>query len=337
MRLLATFLLILSFAVGDLSAQDPVFSQFYASPVRLNPALAGVSTAPRITLNYRAQHAAFPSAFTTMAMSYEQPVHKTPSNFAFRVMSDRQLEGAYRNTEAALVYSYNVKFSNNFQARLGLSAGILNTSLDFNRLVFGDVIDPLTGAGNEVSRERLEAVSRIAADFGAGVILYGGPFYGGFSFDHLNRPDENLLQLNEQLYAGRPMRLTLTGGAQIDLIKGRNVKRPAYITPNFLYSSQARFQQLNIGSYFGYGPVAIGGWYRHAFENADALILSISARKDVLRVGFSYDAVVSDLRNVTGGLGPTFELSLAVDFGDSKKLQRERFKRRYSECFRMFQ
>ncbi|MEL7160766.1 MAG: type IX secretion system membrane protein PorP/SprF, partial [Bacteroidota bacterium] len=42
-----------------LQAQDPMFSQFYAAPLRLNPALAGVSTAPRVALNYRTQHTSF--------------------------------------------------------------------------------------------------------------------------------------------------------------------------------------------------------------------------------------------------------------------------------------
>lgn len=329
-------LLLLSFSATTLAAQDPIFSQFYASPLRLNPALAGISGASRISLNYRAQHTAYPSAFTTMAVSYEQPVERSPSSFGARFMSDRQLDGTYRNTEAALIYSYDVQFDKTFHARLGISAGILNTSLDFNRLVFGDVLDPVGGAEG-ATQELLEAASRTSADFGAGIVLYGGPFYGGFSFEHLNRPEENLFEINQQVYSGRPQRLTITGGAQIDLKNSRTRKKIAYVTPNFLYSGQAKLRQLNMGAYLGYGPVAVGGWYRHAFENADALIAAVSFRKDIVKVGFSYDSVVSDLRNVPGGLGATFEVSLTIDFAESEKLRKERFNRRYSECFRMFQ
>jgi len=36
-----------------IQAQDPTFTQFYANPVYLNPALAGSSGCPRIALNYR--------------------------------------------------------------------------------------------------------------------------------------------------------------------------------------------------------------------------------------------------------------------------------------------
>ena len=37
-------------------AQDPHFSQFYANPLYLNPALTGSSIGPRYLLNYRNCH-----------------------------------------------------------------------------------------------------------------------------------------------------------------------------------------------------------------------------------------------------------------------------------------
>ena len=328
-------ILLLSVLGTTLVAQDPVFSQFYASPVRLNPALAGVSGASRVTVNYRAQHTSYPSAFTTLAASFEQPIARTPSSFAVRFMSDRQLDGAYRNTEAGLVYSYDVKFSKRFHARLGMSAGLLNTSLDYNRLIFGDVLTARSGAEG-VTQEQLIAASRTSADLGAGIVLYGGPFYGGVSFEHLNRPREDLFEVNDQLYSGRPQRLTVTGGAQLNVKRYNNRRRPAYVTPNFLFVSQAKLKQLVLGSYFGYGPVAVGVWYRHAFQNADAFITSISFRQDVVRVGFSYDAVVSGLRTVPGGLGATFEASVIIDFADSASLQSKRWRSRFNDCFGMF-
>ena len=59
-------------------------------------------------------------------------------------------------------------------------------------------------------------------------------------------------------------------------------------------------------------------------------------REDIFKVGLSYDAVVSGLRSVPGGLGPTLELSVAVDFGDSREVQRRRHADRYNDCMGMF-
>ena len=319
-----------------LAAQDPVFSQFYASPLRLNPAFAGIGTAPRVVVNYRTQHTTYPSAFKTFAASYDQPIEGTPSSVGLRMMNDQQLEGAYRNTEVALVYSYDVMVNRNVHARLGLAAGLLSTALDFNTLTFGDVLDPAGGADGSVTAEQLEAASKTSADFGAGVMFNAFSHFVGVSFEHMNRPDESLFEFGDNLYAGRPMRTTLTGGTQINVKRYSNRRRPAYVTPNFIYTSQANFRQLNLGAYLGYGPFAVGGWYRHAFENADGLIAAINFRQDILRVGFSYDAVVSDLRNVPGGLGSTFEVSLMIDFGSSRELQRQRRADRYNDCYGMF-
>jgi len=332
--LLTLFLLAV---LSALNAQDAVFSQFYASPLRLNPAFAGIGTAPRLVLNYRAQHTTYPSAFTTVAASYDQPITGTPSGIGLRMMSDNQLEGAYKNTEVALVYSYDVMINRDVHARLGLAAGILSTALDFNSLTFGDVLDPVQGGGGGgITEEVLVGASKTSADFGAGVMFSAFNYYGGFSFEHLNRPDESLLELNSNLYAGRPTKITLTAGAQFNVKRYSNRRRPAYVTPNLLYTSQAGLRQLSLGTYLGYGPLAIGGWYRHAFENADGFIAAVSFRQDILRIGFSYDAVVSDLRNVPGGLGSTLEASVIIDFGNSKELQRRRKADRYNDCYGMF-
>ncbi|MEM9259745.1 MAG: hypothetical protein AAGA62_08865, partial [Bacteroidota bacterium] len=68
----------------------------------------------------------------------------------------------------------------------------------------------------------------------------------------------------------------------------------------------------------------------------DGFIASVAFRQDVLKIGFSYDAVVSALRTVPGGLGSTFEVSLMIDLADSRELQRKRAADRYNDCFGMF-
>ncbi|WP_116127788.1 PorP/SprF family type IX secretion system membrane protein [Lewinella sp. IMCC34183] len=332
---LPLLLLLLCCCPGAGGAQDAVFSQFYASPLQLNPAFTGVSAAPRITLNYRSQHTSYPSAYTTFAASFEQPVNNSPSSFGFRMLTDSQLEGLYKNSQFAIVYAYDVRVSKELHARIGLSGGLLSSSIDFGGLVFGDIIDPLTGAGG-VTEEQLAGISKTSADLGAGVLFYAKNLYGGFSIEHLNRPDEGLLALDNNLYAGRPQRFSLHTGAQFDLKRYSNPRRPAYVTPNLLFTSQASFQQLNLGAYFGYGLFSVGGWYRHAFGNPDGFIAAVTFREDILRIGLSYDSVISGLRNVPGGLGATFELSFAIDFGNSAELQRRRHADRYNDCLGMF-
>ena len=334
MRMALLFLLCWCLLSGGVGAQDAVFSQFYASPMQLNPAFTGISAAPRLTANYRSQHTDYPSAFRTVAASLEVPLYRQPSSFGFRMLTDSQLEGLYRNTQAALVYAYDIQVTKELHARIGLSAGLLTTRLDFDGLVFGDMIDPL--GPNTATAEQLRSLSRTSVDLGTGILVYGGNLYGGFSIEHLNRPEEGLLLLDNNLYAGRPQRFSLHGGAQIDVKRYSNPRRPVYVTPNFLYTSQAQLQQLNLGAYFGYGQFAVGGWYRHAFGNPDGFIGAVTFREEILKIGISYDAVVSALRSVPGGLGATLEVSVAVDFGDSREVRRRRHADRYNDCLGMF-
>lgn len=303
--------------------------------MQLNPAFAGISAAPRVTINYRSQHTSYPSAYQTFAGSVELPLYGSPSSFGIRVLTDSQLEGLYSNTSSSVVYVYDIRLGREIHARVGLSAGLLSTRLDFRGLIFGDIIDPADGPSG-LTLERLAAETKTSADLGTGVLFYAKNIFAGFSIEHLNRPDESLLALNNNLYSGRPQRYSLHGGAQFDLKRYSNRNRPAYVTPNLLYTEQAGFRQLNLGAYFGYGDFALGGWYRHAFGNADGFIASVSFREDILKVGLSYDVVISGLRSVPGGLGSTLELSVAVDFGDSSEVKRRRHADRYNDCLGMF-
>ena len=44
---------VLTIICSQAQAQDPTFTQFYANPVYLNPALAGSHGCPRLSSNYR--------------------------------------------------------------------------------------------------------------------------------------------------------------------------------------------------------------------------------------------------------------------------------------------
>jgi len=73
-------LLIILFAVlgtATLTAQDIHFSQFYSSPLNLNPALTGVMNCNvRLSGNYRNQWASVlkANAFSTYSISYDQRI-----------------------------------------------------------------------------------------------------------------------------------------------------------------------------------------------------------------------------------------------------------------------
>ncbi|MGB3545374.1 MAG: PorP/SprF family type IX secretion system membrane protein [Saprospiraceae bacterium] len=332
------FLLFTGIFGGTLRAQDPVFSQFYAAPVQLNPALAGVSGAPRISGIYRNQYPSWPNAFVTYGLSYEQPLEGTNSSIGLALTTDNQAEGLYRVNYFKAVYVYEVRMGETVNARIGIQAGAVNSAVDQQRLIFGDQLDEINGfdPADGESMEMLSNLSQTSFDVGAGLVIYGGPLYAGLTLDHLNRPSENLLELGTSLYAGRPLRTTIHAGGQINLKRYTNRRRPGYVTPNILYTRQGGFQQLMVGAHFGWGPVFAGGYFRHAFENADAAVATVGFRKDIFRIGYSYDAVLSTRFASPAGLGGAHEISFSIDFGESASLKRRKSKSRFEDCFGMF-
>src|ERR1700761_8373732 len=66
---------------GNVSAQiDPHFSQYYAYPLWLNPALTGVfSGDSRVTANFKSQWASVDNAFQTAAISADTHINNRAS------------------------------------------------------------------------------------------------------------------------------------------------------------------------------------------------------------------------------------------------------------------
>ncbi|MEY3927192.1 MAG: hypothetical protein RJA97_199, partial [Bacteroidota bacterium] len=70
-RLIAVALLLTH--AWSAQAQDPHFTQYYANPLYLNPAFAGVKQCPRVTTNYRNQYPSL-GVYQTFSASYDQYV-----------------------------------------------------------------------------------------------------------------------------------------------------------------------------------------------------------------------------------------------------------------------
>lgn len=315
-------------------AQDPVFSQFYASPLQLNPAFTGTTYAPRIAMNYRNQwpNLAGFQTYVTYAASYEQFVPQLNSGFGLMLMSDNQAEGTIRSTSAKAVYSYVVRTRSDWSFRFGVNAGLGQAAYDWDRFVFLDQIDPINGPVNPSSEIRPDISSLTYFDAGAGILAYSKHFYAGLNVQHLNRPDVALLGYNSQLYEGLPMFTSLHAGYQITLRERNNRQASSFISPNLLYIQQGDFGQVNAGAYAGVGNFFGGLWYRHAFTNPDAVILLVGVQKGVFKFGYSYDITVSQLDN-TGG---AHEISLILNFDNSENFKNRMKANQYNDCFQFF-
>ena len=78
----------------------------------------------------------------------------------------------------------------------------------------------------------------------------------------------------------------------------------------------------------------VGAWYRHTFRNSDAVIVLAGFKKDIFKVGLSYDLTVSGLAGRSGG---TYELTFGILFDKNERLRKKKQHADINNCLRMFQ
>jgi type IX secretion system PorP/SprF family membrane protein len=141
--------IVVSVCIGNtaLRAQDPVFSQFYSSPLSINPALAGNGDATwRIIGNRRSQWIGEGyEPLNTTSVSFDGKIFKQPNSETNYIgggllfLQDRGLSGAYKSNSFNFITSGHVSLDEEDNAGLsvGLGATYSNTLIDFSQLTFG--------------------------------------------------------------------------------------------------------------------------------------------------------------------------------------------------------
>jgi len=319
---------------GKIVAQDAQFSQFFAAPLIINPALTGNTIQDRFALNYRNQWPAISNskAFTTYAFSYEHNFDDYNSSIGALVYHDRAGVAGLRTTNALLSYAYRIKVSRKFSFKPALQVGVVNRNIDFGELVFNDQLQ--TGAAASSAALEYNSESNYGVDVNTGIIGFSDNYWFGVSVHHINQPDISLLGNETRL----DRKYAVQGGWSIPLKKniGKQVVSQIMIAAN--YKRQSKREQLDIGAYFNYSPLYAGLWYRGIpfkqvdpiYENNDALILVLGYKKNRVSFGYSYDITVSKLTGAsTGG---AHEISTSIELVSPKNLRKERRNRYMIPC-----
>jgi type IX secretion system PorP/SprF family membrane protein len=294
-------------------AQDPNFSQFFASPLTLNPAMTGkFDGVYRIAGNYRNQWPTINNAFTTYTASFDIGIMKNSipefDQFGLGIMafSDKSGNGVLQNNFGAVSLAYHKSLDENgyHQIGAGFQATFVNKRLDITKVYFEDQLTPLgfTGVTSEVFANN--RVDLKYFDLNAGILYNGSTngynnFYLGASMYHINRPKESF-QGGEFFL---PARITLQGGFKVPVAGNHNF----HFSAN--HSMQANANNTVVGAAFGLNvnnddvnPVTfyLGSWYRFG----DAVIPYVGLEFGELHLGYSYDVNTSSLKpgsNMRGG------------------------------------
>jgi type IX secretion system PorP/SprF family membrane protein len=319
-----------------LSAQDAHFSQFYSSPLQMNPALTGVFPGEyRFTANYRTQNYAVlgNQAYKSIAASFEgrRPVGRDDYySLGIAILRDQVGESQFSQSRAVLSGSY-LKHIGSGRSRGsgqfligGAQLGIAQWSYDWNDLWFTEQFEVMPGSQTafiNFASSNGEALSMMETDlfmeFNAGVLYYNvidedNSFYLGGALHHLTEPNVSFLDDQSEMLHSRWVG---QAGGQVSLTREASLLPAIAVMgqgPSFLGIGGMNLRYSNRD----WREVAIraGLWGRVANQGEsgmglDAMVVSAILEVERWQFGLSYDVTVSDLSTANNSRG-AFELSL---------------------------
>jgi type IX secretion system PorP/SprF family membrane protein len=322
-----SFILMLSMTSSTFTKaqQDIHFSQFYTSPLMINPGACGMMNGDiRLMSNFRNQWGGLGNPFQTISASVDAPLLREALNENFlgigaTFYNDKAGDSRLTTGNYMFNVSYAIQMADEQFIGMGIQLGFLQRSISYSGLYWGN---QFTGTTFDQSLPNGEGapISSMDFDINAG-IYYNGKIsdktllFGGIAGSHLTSPDLNFNGSLDKLF----MKITAHGGAQI-AIPNSKVK----ICPNFLTKFQGPNRIINIGTdfkillkeasrstvFFEETSLDFGTYLRIG----DAFYAALRLNWGPLSIGAAYDITVSGLTTYKAGNAMEFMLSYTTPF-----------------------
>ena len=327
---------IVVLSIFQLQAQDRQFSQFYANPLYLSPALTGAFQGSyRANLNYRDQwRPALGTPLATFSISADLSFDITNKGGFFG--NDRFGAGIQFFSDKKEGFDFNTNYINLFGAfhksldpnsnqtlSLGFQGGITQKNINFGNLTFQDQF--VDGSGFVLgSREDINTNNFAFGDFAIGLNYSIQPsdelgIVAGFSLHHIFEPNISFYQdlEDDQLISNTELldrKYSFYGMSEILMSSG------VTLLPRFFIAQQGNHFALNLGSNLKFfinedksNSFYIGAWGRMTNQldalGLESITLFTGLGFGEFLLGLSYDSNTSAISDNITKRG-VFELSL---------------------------
>ena len=330
--LLLSLILITRIAVS----QDTHYSQFYYSPLTLNPALTGNFEGTwRVGANYRSQWGSIsaPSVYSTPSVFADFKLGSSYFKYnsfglGILLLTDKAGDGQLTTTTAMISGAYHQSLDQvgNYHLSFGGMWGWTQKGIDLSRLDFFDEFRGTDFSGTTV--DPIANTSFAYTDIMGGIAFNAllseySRFTLGANIAHVTRP-------NESFYAS-PLNTNEIGTRYVVHTSATiGVNNKVYIFPSALYQLQSSSQELvvgtNVGMNFSPSRYKVGTivYIGTLTRLNDAIIPTIGFIAKGLKAGVSYDINTSGLDVATGGQGG-FEIGIVYTDGKTQKKGKRMF------------
>jgi type IX secretion system PorP/SprF family membrane protein len=291
------FLSVLSYG------QDPHMSQYFSSPLLLNPALtANFDGDFRFAGSYRQQwwQNGFPyntyiSSFETRLLKSKLPDYSR-LGVGLNLMGDQSLAGVVKTVGSMMSVAYHQPLDENGFNSLGAGIQFMyaNKKINYNSLNFESQFDGNGFDQSIISGENFSSGIKNFYDVNAG-ILYSyndgnNSFYTGFSLYNVRQPEMMFYKDSTSKLNTRKM---LHGGGNLYLSSNSESR----LMFSFLFMQQNKAIEKNIGAAYGLS-FNNSYFYFGAFSRfGDAVYPYFSYQTNSIQLGLTYDITTSYLKN----------------------------------------
>lgn len=330
-----TLVFVLIFEAIFCFSQDQHFTQFYAAPLTLNPALTGAYDGRyRFSGIYRDQwRGTLDRPYVTFAATLDVrfPLEKFTGRLrdaaaiGLLFYNDKVTGVDFNTNQIALsgAYHKSLNAKNNQYLSIGFQGAIAQRNVNYSELTFDDQFNGTTGY-TDPTRENLPVNNFSFSDFAFGLNYSYVPrrftsLYVGLAMHHVFEPQVSFYQSDEfVVFPESP----LFRKYSIHLSAGIPLSQKASLLPRFVASKQGPHLIANIGTNLRYlmsdfngTAIHFGSWVRPVGNvddaiSLDAVVMMIGLEYNNFLLGLSYDANLNDLRTDRRGQG-AFEVSIA--------------------------
>ena len=325
--------IVLTMVCHSLFCQDTHLSQFWLSPININPSTTGfIDGNLRANLYYRTQWRAISEPYQTTGITVDLPVKKRVSKqdiFSLGVNVEYDIAGDSKYTTAqglfSFAYAHALNRKNNHFIMAGVSLGAVQRSWDYSQLKFDEQYQNGIYNTDIPLSEIFPTKGFMFFDCGIGVSWFYQPtinnkMQAGISLYHLNMPS---ISLYKEDNVRLPIKTNLFFHAEFALNE-HNI-----LQPSVFYAMQARYQEFQFGLAHVYlfpfdsqgfiNRFNIGLYYRWN----DALYLSVGGEWRRITLGICYDFNISKLVKASPVRG-SFELNLSYIFKTERAPRQKR-------------
>ena len=315
-------LLLTSLYALSISAQDIHYSQFFNTPIYLNPALTGVTSADmRFSSIYRSQWSSVPVPYQTLSAAFDQKIaHRILGEGWLGVggifTHDKAGDAGLSWDEIEVNVAYILPLTDEQYLSAGIKIGAAQRSFDPDLLTFGDQFTGDIFDNTHSSLQTFDNTSTAFFDFSAGLTWFykkqasRTSLIIGASFSHLNQPG---VGFDDNTEVNMPIRISLHGIARLEIADNLDIE----INEIFqIINTENQEFLLTLGGRYYFNDkkgdkfnVGLAGGYRLG----DAFVVYASMGYQNWKATFSYDINTSPFKVATFKRGgPEFSLQYLI-------------------------